>query len=73
MANLNALVCFLREIKVAVGGDIGGDLHEPGSERYFPLIDRLPSENEGAAGTCFAFLAAGAITRIRTIHGEPPG
>jgi hypothetical protein len=71
MGNINAPVCFLREIKVAIGGDTVGDLYEPGSERHFPLIDRLASENKGAAGIYFVFLATGEITRIRTIQEEP--
>jgi|UPI00059EB487 hypothetical protein len=29
MANINAPVCFLREIKIAISGDTVGDLYEP--------------------------------------------
>jgi hypothetical protein len=71
MANVNAPVCFLREIRVAIGGDTVGGLYERGSERHFFIIVRLMSENEGASGTYFVCLAADEITRSRTIHRGP--
>jgi hypothetical protein len=38
MANINAPVCFLREIRATIGADTVGGLHEPGSERHFLTI-----------------------------------
>ena len=36
-------------IRVAVGGDSAGDLYEPGSDRYFPIVVRLAPEYRRAA------------------------
>src|SRR6266700_3890217 len=36
-------------IKVAIGGDTGGDLYEPGSDRHFPIIVRLAPEYRKSA------------------------
>ncbi len=66
-ANINAPVCFLRESRVAIGGDVAGGLHEPGPERHFPPISALRGQGEAADDTCFEFLA-GSINPRSTIH-----
>jgi hypothetical protein len=46
MANINAPVCILREINVAIGAEIIGDLYKV-RLRTSLIIVRLMLENEG--------------------------
>jgi len=58
-ANINAPVCFLREIRPSVFGDSRGP-RESGLDPLFSMISASRGQGEAADDTCFEF-PAGSI------------